>query len=491
MKTVIIFGVTQLLILHAAILPPPWADPERNPCASQPGGWLLVYWPPDGKCYRIFQRGYPCPETMELNPVQDSFNRTVAECRCPPRTAQNSGSNSCYPINTKGPCENGEYFAPVRQSINIRQRNGRCIKARQCEPDEVFWAATGQCFRTNVRGPCPDGQLIVNNEETQLGECQCSKNGALTKFYWPPTRTCHEFYTKGPCLEKGNLFLPGPACGCHKDLPNYDPITEQCYEIGGIGPCKAGQRFDIEPPKIGANCICKPEHVSWNDGQCYRLYTRGPCAPGEIIFANKTCHANPCPKGKLFFPQDESCHRVGVRGPCARGQLVLFEQSVRPSVEGISYRGICGCSGPGKCKNEDDIDTTKISGRTTLNEIEEAKSNKKINRNSHQYLKDGAYKIRICEKNEKAIGNNCYSLYSQGPCSQGEWLVPVRQGRTDKQYHRFGWTDSEETLLQDESTKLRARCECKPGYSKSATGNGCQLLLFSLAKFLNGEDLFS
>lgn len=143
MKTVIIFGVTQLLILHAAILPPPWADPERNPCASQPGGWLLVYWPPgklilnrncgfvlrlydlpnhfsDGKCYRIFQRGYPCPETMELNPVQDSFNRTVAECRCPPRTAQNSGSNSCYPINTKGPCENGEYFAPVRQSINIR-----------------------------------------------------------------------------------------------------------------------------------------------------------------------------------------------------------------------------------------------------------------------------------------------------------------------------------------------------------------------------------
>lgn len=80
----------------------------------------------------------------------------------------------------------------------------------------------------------------------------------------------------------------------------------------------------------------------WEDGQCYRLYTRGPCESKDILVANGTCIENPCPKGKLFFPEDESCHRVGVKGPCARGQLVLFEQSIRPSVEGISYRGICG-----------------------------------------------------------------------------------------------------------------------------------------------------
>lgn len=57
-----------------------------------------------------------------------------------------------------------EYSTLCNRCSYFRQRNGRCIKARQCEPDEVFWAATGQCFRTNVRGPCPDGQLIVNNE---------------------------------------------------------------------------------------------------------------------------------------------------------------------------------------------------------------------------------------------------------------------------------------------------------------------------------------
>ena len=111
---------------------------------------------------------------------------------------------------------------------------------------------------------------------------------------------------------------------------------------GTMGPCKSGQLFQVEPPKLKGSCICKPEHVPWDDGQCYRLYTRGPCLKGEILFPNKTCIENPCPKGKLYFPQDGSCHRVGVRGPCARGQLVLFEPSVRSSVEGISYRGMCG-----------------------------------------------------------------------------------------------------------------------------------------------------
>lgn len=137
------------------------------------------------------------------------------------------------------------------------------------------------------------------------------------------------------------------------------------------------------------------------------------------------------------------------------------------------------------------MDPNKINGRSTLNEIDSTKSNVKNLRNSHQFLKENAYKIRICEKNENSKDDNCYSLYSQGPCSQGEWLLPVRQGRTDKQYHRFGWTDPDPSLLQDESTKLKARCECKPGFSKSSNGNGCHLPLVTLAKFLNGEDLFS
>lgn len=47
-----------LCYAQGAIVPPPWADPNHNPCASQPGGWQLIYWPADKKCYRIFQRGW-------------------------------------------------------------------------------------------------------------------------------------------------------------------------------------------------------------------------------------------------------------------------------------------------------------------------------------------------------------------------------------------------------------------------------------------------
>lgn len=111
---------------------------------------------------------------------------------------------------------------------------------------------------------------------------------------------------------------------------------------GGIGPCKSGQRFHLDPKTKKASCVCKPQYVPWSDGQCYRLYTRGPCGPGEIIYNNTTCGEIPCPKGTLYFPNENACYRVGVKGPCARGQLVLFEQSVRPSIEGISYRGMCG-----------------------------------------------------------------------------------------------------------------------------------------------------
>ena len=50
-----IFGLLLLVSARAAIVPPPWANPSSNPCAAQPRGWQLLFWPPDGKCYKIFQ----------------------------------------------------------------------------------------------------------------------------------------------------------------------------------------------------------------------------------------------------------------------------------------------------------------------------------------------------------------------------------------------------------------------------------------------------
>lgn len=58
------------------------------------------------------QIGAPCPETMELGPAAGSGG-TIAECRCPPGTAQSPRDAVCHPIFTRASCSKGQFFAPV------------------------------------------------------------------------------------------------------------------------------------------------------------------------------------------------------------------------------------------------------------------------------------------------------------------------------------------------------------------------------------------
>lgn len=102
--------------VRAGIVPPPWSDPAKNPCASMAGGWQLLYWTPLKKCFKIFTLGYPCPETMELSPTPVSAKRKdvpAAECRCPPGTALSALTNACHKLYERGPCSLGEYFQPM------------------------------------------------------------------------------------------------------------------------------------------------------------------------------------------------------------------------------------------------------------------------------------------------------------------------------------------------------------------------------------------
>lgn len=50
---VMLLGICEQQI-ESAVVPPPWSDPYSNPCATQPGGWQLLYWPPLKKCFKIF-----------------------------------------------------------------------------------------------------------------------------------------------------------------------------------------------------------------------------------------------------------------------------------------------------------------------------------------------------------------------------------------------------------------------------------------------------
>lgn len=50
---------------------------------------------------------------MELTP--GSAIGITAECRCPPGTAQHHDSTTCYKLYEQGPCDIGQYFAPVNE----------------------------------------------------------------------------------------------------------------------------------------------------------------------------------------------------------------------------------------------------------------------------------------------------------------------------------------------------------------------------------------
>ncbi|XP_034949164.1 uncharacterized protein [Chelonus insularis] len=448
--------------IKSAIVPPPWANPSSNPCAVQPRGWQLLYWPADGKCYKIFQIGAPCPESMELGPAAKGGG-TIAECRCPPGTAQSRKDSLCYPIFTKASCPSGQYFAPISDSNTNRStgRWGICKEPEKCsEHTQVFWPRDEKCYTKLTRGPCPKGQLLTLNKDN-LAECQCSSTDKeLGLYYYPDNKGgCYEHYTKGPCSEPGEIFLPGGTCGCQQDIPHYHSSTKMCYPLGEIGPCLKGHHFvvtnkSMSENRIFATCTCKPDHILYKDGLCYRKYTRGPCETGYMIINSTNCIPVPCKRRRLFFPQEKTCYKIGSKGPCPSGQIVLYDRNVRPSIDGVSYNGVCGCT-----------ETLKLAGKCSEN----TDFNDTCENTPGMFL----------------LNKTCYKLYTQGPCGLGEWLVPRRQSKTQE-------------IFQD-TNKSKIRCECRPGYRKITRASElidieintltnfsqCQPPAVSLAEFLN------
>lgn len=194
--------------------------------------------------------------------------------------------------------------------------------------------------------------------------------------------------------------------------------------------------------------MCKLHHVLYKDGICYRVHTRGPCEAGDMLINSTTCVPIPCKRRRLYFPQEKTCYRIGTRGPCPSGQIVLYDSSARPSVDGITYNGVCGCPKvlreSGKCVEVSDNKCEDVPGMVLMNET-------------------------------------CYKLYTQGPCNHGEWLVAQRFSRSD---------------LWQEKPVSKAYCECRPGYKKitessdvesnSLTPLGkCLPPSVTLARFLN------
>lgn len=245
----------------------------------------------------------------------------------------------------------------------------------------------------------------------------------------------------------GNLLWAGWVSKHSKMKFPYPYLNEFLfhYPVGHIGPCPPGHVFTIADNSkslIKGQCQCKENHVLWEDGICYRLYTRGPCEDGEFIFNATTCIKNPCEKGRLYFPEEKTCYRIGSQGPCADNQVVIFDFTARPSLNGVSYNGVCGCTG--------------------------------ILVNLDQKCDENYPPKSACDGSPGMVEMNgeCYKLYNRGPCGPNQWLVPKREAPLPKQ----------------------AKCQCKPGYTpysenESNLGiNGCHAPSVNIARYLNGRN---
>lgn len=208
-----------------------------------------------------------------------------------------------------------------------------------------------------------------------------------------------------------------------------------------------------------ARCQCKDGYVPWADGHCYRRYTRGPCADGQFVANASACVPNPCAKGRLFFPGEQTCYRIGTQGPCSWQQVVVFDFTTRPSLDGISYNGVCGCVG-------------LINGLSNLDQQCMTSPPAQSKSSAPDAAVDSATGYEsACASSAGMVEVNgeCYKLYSRGPCGPGQWLEPRK--------------------LASRMDRRAVQCTCRPNYTKYESADGlvgCYAPSVSIARYLNG-----
>jgi len=430
-------------ITHGFVIAPPWANPVINPCSGT--SWQLIYWPPDGRCYQIFEKG-PCPDTQEL-----AFHAVSkrATCRCPKNLRYWPETDRCYPEHSRGPCE-------VNQYLKYESEVAVCQQTKICENGWIFWPPLQDCFQLYTQGPCHKGDLLIMNPLTAEPICGCDPM-LLKQYYSPPLKLCYEHFTRGPC-ESGLLFAynhtsDATQCLCNENLVNFYSKTSQCFQFDTKGPCRKGQMFQYSKMTGRGECLCRKGYVYWPpNGECYKAFTAGPCRPGQFLIPHQEdenigqCVVNPCPRAHLYFPPVPSnnfdtevkCHKVGSRGPCPLGQLVVFEK-----YSGKSYRGECGCS-PGYNQNYWP-ETGQCFEWYTQGPCKDSFL--------FQYNRDSGRTECVCDEQEGFVFWNetqkCYRVYTQGPCPNNAWLIPA-----------------------DDLTEVF--CECQAGYHFSPSQYACR-----------------
>ncbi|KAK7079713.1 hypothetical protein SK128_026933 [Halocaridina rubra] len=131
-----------------------------------------------------------------------------------------------------------------------------------------------------------------------------------------------------PC-ETGQAFLSGRGC----------------VSLKTTNACPSGQ-FLINNEHGNGYCDCQPGKAYHSPSKaCYRVYSQGPCLPGEIYkvlddyrSSRAQCIPNPCPRenmvkldSKCHVNSRGTCYPLGEKGPCVTGVLAIDQVLLEPA----------------------------------------------------------------------------------------------------------------------------------------------------------------
>ncbi|XP_008481271.1 uncharacterized protein LOC103517994 [Diaphorina citri] len=156
------------------------------------------------------------------------------------------------------------------------------------------------CYQLNTQGPCEENERLVLDSDAAsranpIFEAIClEKSCQGNDIYWPQDNYCYTpDSTKDLCQTKGtsvqiDMFGEG-YCDCiqsppHARMPNVKG-NAPCYQLYTRAQCKQHQYLVENSYKT--ECIFNPcsfrgsNFVPWKDGSCHRLRTRGPCNTNE------------------------------------------------------------------------------------------------------------------------------------------------------------------------------------------------------------------
>ncbi|KAF0291727.1 hypothetical protein FJT64_010184 [Amphibalanus amphitrite] len=196
--------------------------------------------------------------------------------------------------------------------LNATTHEASCLRL-PCAESQVL-LADGRCHeKWTVCSGRENMELVLL--ETGLGACDC-RDGHV---FWPTDGRCHAVYSRGPCaLGEHLVWVDGTArCEATPCGEGHVPWHGQCVPNSGHGclDSKHGHlRLNAATLKYQCTLRC-PDAMVEVGLDCYKLYSRGPCAVGEYVEPVRgtrygRCAPNPCDKDGLL-PWAGKCWQRG------------------------------------------------------------------------------------------------------------------------------------------------------------------------------------